>query len=108
MEQIYKTTSHPLENIDPLNPNKKISLITSITDKEILNIISDLNIRESTGPNNIPTKVMNKIIDVISAPYQNLAKLINRYFHNGAFPNILKIAKVISANCKVISEVIPN
>ena len=50
---------------------------------------------------------MNKIMDVISAPYQHVAKLINRSFHNGAFPNILKIAKVISANCKVISEVIP-
>ena len=35
---------------------------------------------------------MKQIKDVISAP---LAKLINRSFHNGVFPNILKIAKVI-------------
>ena len=35
---------------------------------------------------------MKQIKDVISAP---LAKLINRSFHNGIFPNILKIAKVI-------------
>ena len=35
---------------------------------------------------------MKQIKDVISAP---LAKLTNRSFHNGAFPNILKIAKVI-------------
>ena len=35
---------------------------------------------------------MKQIKDVIAAP---LVKLINRSFHNGDFPNILKIAKVI-------------
>ena len=35
---------------------------------------------------------MKQIKDIISAP---LAKLINRFFHNDVFPNILKIAKVI-------------
>ena len=35
---------------------------------------------------------MKQIKDVILAP---LAKLINRYFHNGVFPNILRIAEVI-------------
>ena len=35
---------------------------------------------------------MKQIKDAISPP---LAKLINRSFHNGVFPNILKIAKVI-------------
>ena len=35
---------------------------------------------------------MKQIKDVISA---TLVKLTNRSFHNGAFPNILKIAKVI-------------
>ena len=35
---------------------------------------------------------MKKIKDAILAP---LAKLINRSFHNGVFPNILKIAEVI-------------
>ena len=54
--------------------------------------ISDLNIRISTGPSSIPTKVMKQIKDVISAP---LAKLINTSLRNGLFPNILKIAEVI-------------
>ena len=75
-----------------LNPNKETFFITPTTDEEISDIISDLNIRKSTGPNSIPTKVMKQIKDVISAP---LAKLINRSFHNGVFPNILKIAEVI-------------
>ena len=75
-----------------LNPNKETFFITPTTDEEISDIISDLNIRRSTGPNSIPTKVMKQIKDVISAP---LAKLINRSFHNGVFPNILKIAEVI-------------
>ena len=35
---------------------------------------------------------MKQIKDVIAAP---LVKLINRSFHSGDFPNILKIAKVI-------------
>ena len=35
---------------------------------------------------------MKQIKDVISA---TLTKLTNRSFHNGVFPNILKIAKVI-------------
>ena len=75
-----------------LNPNKETFLITPTTDEEISDIISDLNIRKSTGPNSIPTKVMKQIKNVISAP---LAKLINKSFHNGVFPNILEIAKVI-------------
>ena len=75
-----------------LNPNKETFFITPTTDEEISEIISDLNIRKSTGPNSIPTKVMKQIKDVILAP---LAKLIYRSIHNGVFPNILKIAEVI-------------
>ena len=74
-----------------LNPSKETFLITPTTDEEISHIISDPNIRKSTRPNSIPTKVMKHIKDVISAP---LAKLTNRSFLNGVFPNILKIAKV--------------
>ena len=66
-----------------LNPNKETILITPTT---------DVKIRKSTGPNSIPTKVMKQIKYIISAP---LAKLINKSFHDGVFPNILKIAKVI-------------
>ena len=75
-----------------LNPNKERFLIAPATDEEISDITSDLNIRKSTGPNSILTKVMKQIKDVISAPS---AKLTNRSFHNGVFPNILKIAKII-------------
>ena len=50
---------------------------------------------------------MKKTIDVVSAPYQHLAKLINKSFYNGAFPNNLKISEVSSVNSKVISKVIP-
>ena len=74
-----------------LNPNKEIFFITLTTDEEISNIIFDLNIRKSTGPNTITTKVMKQTKIVISAP---LAKLISRSFQNGVFPNILKIAKI--------------
>ena len=75
-----------------LNPNKETFLITPTTEEDISNIISDLNIRKSTGPNSIPTKIMKQTKDVISAP---LVKLINKSFHTGVFPKILNIAKVI-------------
>ena len=75
-----------------LNPSKETFLITTTTDEKIYDIISDLNIRKSTGHNSMSTKVMKQTKDVISAPS---AKLTNRSFHNGVFPNILKIAKVI-------------
>ena len=75
-----------------LNPSKETFLITPTTDEAISHIIYDLRIRKSTGPNSIPTKVMKQIKDVISAL---LAKLTNISFHNGVFPSIHKIAKVI-------------
>ena len=65
-----------------LNPNKEIFLTMPTTDEEISGMISDLNARESTGPNSIPIKVMKQIKDVISGP---LAKLTNRSFHIGVF-----------------------
>ena len=46
-----------------LNPSKETFLITPTTDEEISHIISGLNIRKSTGPNSIPTKVMKQIKD---------------------------------------------
>ena len=95
LAQIYKTKSYPLKMFYRLLPESKQGNIFHHTHywwREISDIISDLNIRKSTGPNSIPTKVMKQIKDVISAP---LAKLINRSFHNGVFPNILKIAEVI-------------
>ena len=55
-----------------LNPNKETFFITPTTDEEISDIISDLNIRKSTGPNSIPTKVMKQIKDVISAPFSKI------------------------------------
>ena len=94
MAQIHKKISPTKKYYTDylLNPNKEIFLITPTTDERISDIISDLNIRKSTRPNSIPTKVMKQIKDVISAP---LAKLINRSLHNCVFPNRLKITKVI-------------
>ena len=47
------------------DPNKETFLITPTSDEEISEIISDLNIRKSTRPNSIPTKVMKQIKHVI-------------------------------------------
>ena len=92
MAQIYQTkillTKKYYTESPKLSPKSK----QRKSDEEISDIISDLNIRKSTGSNSTLTKVMKKIEDAILAP---LAKLINRSFHNGVFPNILKIAEVI-------------
>ena len=94
LAQIYKTKSYPLTKYYTdylLNADKETFSSHPLPMMRYLTI-SDLNSRINTGPSSIPTKVMKQIKDEISAP---LEKLINRSFHNGVFPIILKIAEVI-------------
>ena len=91
MEHFNKFFTKIAANIqNKILPTKKYADYLLNPNKETL--FNTLNIRKSTGPNSIPTKLIKQIKDVILAP---LAKLINRSFHNGVFPNILKIAEVI-------------
>ena len=68
------------------------SFFLSPTDKyEIINIISSLDPIKSTGPNSIPTKILRLLKNDIST---QLSDIFNVSFSTGAFPSILKIAKV--------------
>ena len=58
---------------------------------EILEIVANLKPKSSSGPDNLPTKVLKKIIHGIVNP---LTVLINRTLAEGIFPDTLKIAKV--------------
>ena len=75
---------------------RKVSNIT--TDKhEIINIISSLDLNKSTGPNNIPTKILKLLKNGISA---QLSDIFNVSLSIGDFPSILKIAKVVPIHKK--------
>ena len=68
-------------------PNKPIK------PDEICDIIKTLKNSKSTGPNSITTKILRIIKKSISTP---LSTPINNPFANRTFPNVCKIAKVVS------------
>ena len=74
------------------NPFAKSFFLTPTTPEERFDLIQTLSLNKSTGPNSIPTSVLNKIKNEISIP---LSAIINNSFENGIFPNLLKSAQVI-------------
>ena len=74
------------------------SFFLSPTDKyEIINIISSLVSKKSTGPNSIPTKILKLPKNDIST---QLYDTFNVSFSKDVFRSILKIAKVIPIHKK--------
>jgi hypothetical protein len=61
-------------------------------ENEIKSIISSLNPNKSSGPNSIPTFILQLLAEEISSP---LAKISNLSFTTGKHPDILKISKTI-------------
>ena len=59
---------------------------------EISEIISLLKTGKSLGPHSIPMKILKILSPLISSP---LSKIINESFQSGAFPDKMKLAKVI-------------
>ena len=83
---------------DFLKNRSNIFFFVKATDKtEIMNIISSLDSNKSVGPNSIPTKVLKLLKNGISS---QLPEIFNISFSSGAFPSILKIAKVIPVHKK--------
>ena len=72
-------------------------LIPSANKEEIYKIITSLNSNKSCGPNSIPTEVLHLLQDQIS---NHLVTIYNLSFSTGAFPSILKTAKVIPIHKK--------
>ena len=79
---------------EPLQSNFFVAL--TLPD-EIQEIIKSLNSKKATGPNSIPTKILNVFSKTISIL---LAKLINLLFECGIFPMSLKVASVTPVHKK--------
>ena len=77
--------------------NEESLFITPADAYEVNLIISSLNSDKSTGPNSLPTKILELLKNEIST---HLADIFNLSFSSGVFPSILKIAKVIPLHKK--------
>ena len=64
----------------------------SVEASDVLKIISDLAPKNSCGVDNISSKLLKRISDIMAAP---LAHIINQSLYTGIFPDRLKIARVI-------------
>ena len=83
----YKSCDHFLKN-----PCIESFFIKSCTNKEIIDIISDLSCNKAAGPGGIPVKIMKLAKDCIA---NNLSLLFNLSFSSGIFPDKLKIVKIL-------------
>ena len=70
--------------------NQNSFFIQPTTAEEVKNIIMTLMSSKSTEPNSIPTFLLKQTRNTVSLP---LAKLINKSFETGIFPDICKVAK---------------
>ena len=76
-----------------LGPETKNTIFLSPAVLEgIEDLISSMKTNKASGPNSIPTNILKLFKKESSKP---LSDMINMSFHQGVFPNILKIANVI-------------
>ena len=78
--------------------SKKTFFLTAAEPNEVQSLIKTLNLKKTTGPNSIPTKLLKVFNKTISVP---LANLINLSFEKEILPKSLKIASVIPIFKKV-------
>ena len=82
------------------------SFFLSPTDKyEIISIISSLDPSKSTGPYNIPTKILKRLKNDFATQHSDI---FNVSFSTVVFPSILKIAKVVPIHKKQSKPVYSN
>uniref|UniRef100_A0A7M5VBW5 Reverse transcriptase domain-containing protein n=1 Tax=Clytia hemisphaerica TaxID=252671 RepID=A0A7M5VBW5_9CNID len=72
--------------------NQNSIFLRPTSSDEVAKIIGSFSSSKSSGPNSIPIKILKILQDKISKP---LSILINRSYHAGVFPEVLKISKVI-------------
>ena len=65
--------------------------------EDVEDIISSMKTNKASGPNIIPTNILKLFKKEFPKP---LSDMINMSFNKGVFPNILKIANVISIHKK--------
>ena len=74
------------------NPLTETFVIYECDQKEIANVINTLNPRKASGPNSIPTDILQLLKKDISYP---LYKIFNISLSTGVYPDLFKIAKAI-------------
>ena len=83
----HKSFNHFLKN-----PCNESIFIKPCTNKEIIDIMSDLSGNKATGPNIIPIQIMKLVKDCIA---NNIFVVFNLSFSSGVFSDKLKIAKIL-------------
>ena len=73
-------------------PTRNTFILTPTNTEEIEDIIKNVNIRKSIGPNSIPTRLLKQVSMEVSIPIE---KLINLSFETGIFPDALKLTRII-------------
>ena len=86
----YEGNTHHTDYLP--NPLESTFVIYECDQIEIENIISSLNPKKATGPNSIPSDILNLLKKDISYP---LSIIFNISFSTGSYPDLLKIAKTI-------------
>ena len=74
-----------------INNDGNVFFLSPTDQKEVSDMIDNLDDKKSPGPNGIPVAILKKFKDFFSFW---LAKLINLCFETGVFPDLLKFAKI--------------
>lgn len=106
----YKVAEHFGQNMSlpctlATEKNKFEFSIEPVTEQEIRNIINGLKNENSCGVDDISLFILKQISDHVLC---SLVYLINQSFHQGCFPDVFKIARVIPLFKKGCSENIDN
>lgn len=81
-----------------MNINRDASILCPFTDDEFITVLNKkLKNKPSAGPDDVPSFLLKKILDVITKP---LVFLINLSFCTGKFPTALKTGKIIPIHKK--------
>lgn len=89
----------------PRSVVKDTFFLAPATEEEVLNSICSLSHTNTTGPDNLPLKVVKAACFTLVIP---LLHIINLCFQQGTFPDLLKMAKVIALNKKQPIDIIEN
>ena len=74
------------------NPNEKTFFLKSTTKEEVEDHLKLKKENKAIGLNSVPTKILKNYRKIMS---QTLTDLLNLVLHNGTFPDVCKIAKII-------------
>ncbi len=72
-------------------PNIQSIFLKPVTNNETINLISQIQLPKSCGPNSIPNNILRTNANIFAEP---LTVLLNKSISEGTFPQLLKLANV--------------